>query len=67
MLLLYVREESAEKFEQLVAKLGGNDPEKHNAEARKRGDVTLKKYREMPLEKRHQGIVCCRNNEGRLF
>ncbi|KAF8674443.1 hypothetical protein HU200_048277 [Digitaria exilis] len=58
------REKSAEKFEQLVAKLGGNDPEKHNAEARKRGDVTLKKYREMPLEKRHQGIVCCRNNEG---
>nr|CAB3493514.1 unnamed protein product [Digitaria exilis] len=59
-----IKEESAEKFEQLVANLGGNDPEKHNAEARKRGDVTLKKYREMPLEKRHQGIVCCRNNEG---
>lgn len=66
-MLLYARKETEEKFEQLVAKLGVNDPEKHNAETRKRGDVTLKKYGEIPLLKRQQGFVCCRNNEGRLF
>jgi serine/threonine-protein kinase PRP4 len=65
--LLYVREETEEKFEQLVSKLGGNVPEKHKAEARKRADVTLKKYSEIQLQKQQLEIVRCSNNEGSLF
>ncbi|PUZ37392.1 hypothetical protein GQ55_9G115400 [Panicum hallii var. hallii] len=58
------REETEEKFEQLVSKLGGNVPEKHKAEARKRADVTLKKYSEIQLQKQQLEIVRCSNNEG---
>ncbi|XP_022678613.1 serine/threonine-protein kinase prp4 isoform X2 [Setaria italica] len=58
------REETEEKFEQLVPKLGGNDREKHKAEARKRADVTPTKYGEIQLQKQQQEIVHCSNNEG---
>ncbi|CAL4918657.1 unnamed protein product [Urochloa decumbens] len=61
---LKLREEAEVKFEQLVAMPGGNDPGKHKTEARKRADVTLKKYGEIQLQKLQQETVCCTNNEG---
>lgn len=64
---LFVREETEEKFEYLASKLGGSDPEKHKAEARKRADLTLKKYGEVQFQKQPQETIHCSNNEGRLF